>query len=264
MIESRGAASGGQGSQPAHTTLPVPPLRIAAIDRDEEFMRLLATQTRPLGWTLLVHRGPVTATTLLNGRPHAVLVDIGLLGPRWDDWLARHPGRVPNLGVIVCTGRSTVSQRVRGLHLGADDWITKPCYVEEVIARLHAIVRARSLPLATTQTPLRRGVLELRPDLHETFVARRPVGLTRREFEVLLHLAHHAGRVVERERLYSEVWGYQMAQGSRSIDTLVRKIRNKLASVSPGWRYIHTHKGVGYRFAVRRSSGMKSRGRGRS
>jgi DNA-binding response OmpR family regulator len=231
----------------------MPPLRIAAIDRDVKFLNQLAGQARPLGWTLIVHQGPVTATTLQGGRPHAVLIDIGLLGPRWDDWLVRHPGRIPNLGVVVCTGRSTVSQRVRGLHMGADDWITKPCHIEEVIARLHAIVRAhRFRPVLDQTPPLRRGVLELRPDLHDALAARRPVGLTRREFEILLHLARHAGHVVERERLYSEVWGYTMARGSRSVDTLVRKIRNKLANVSPGWHYIHTEKGVGYSFAAKR------------
>jgi two-component system response regulator RegX3 len=230
------------------------PLRIAAIDRDEEFLDLLVRRTRPLGWTLSVHPGPVTAATLQGGCTHAVLVDIGLLGPHWDDWLVRHPGRVPNLGVVVCTEGSTVSQRIRGLHMGADDWITKPCHVEEVIARLHAIARAYRLRPVVGRTPLRRGMLELRPDLHDAFVAGRPAGLTRREFEVLLHLAYRAGRVIERERLYGEVWGSAMAQGSRSIDTLVRKIRSKLARVSSGWGYIHTHKGAGYSFAVKRAS----------
>jgi DNA-binding response OmpR family regulator len=247
--------SGQEAFQPLH-------LRVATIDRDDEFVSLLADRVSGIGWTLMVHRGAVTATTLQGGRPHAVLVDVGLLGPRWDDWLARHARRIPNLGIVVCTGRSTVSQRVRGLHMGADDWITKPCHVDEVVARLHAIVRARHFRLAR-QAPLRRGLLELRPDLHEAFVAHRSVGLTRREFEILMYLAHRAGRAVERERLYSEVWGYEMARGSRSVDTLVRKIRTKLSRVSPGWRYVHTHKGVGYRFAVKRVVGERSRQSGR-
>jgi DNA-binding response OmpR family regulator len=238
------------------------PLRIAAVDRDGDFLRTLSERTRRLGWTLIVHQGPVTAMTLLGGRPHAVLVDIGLLGPRWDDWLARHPRRVPNLGVLVCTGRSTVDQRVRGLNIGADDWMTKPCHPEEVIARLEAIVRARRLRyVGDGNAPLRRGELELRPELHEAFSAGRPARLTRREFEVLLHLVRNSGRAVERERIYGEVWGYAMASGSRSIDTLVRKIRNKLARISPGWRYIHTRKGVGYRFTVKRAGGSPRRKR---
>lgn len=235
---------------------PPSPLRIAAVDRDGDFLRTLSERTSQLGWTLIVHRGPVTATTLLGGRPHAVLVDIGLLGPRWDDWLARHPRRVPNLGVLVCTGSSTVDQRIRGLNIGADDWVTKPCHPEEVIARLEAIVRARRLRyVGEGDAPLRKGELELRPDLHEVFSSGRPARLTRREFEVLLHLVRNSGRTVARERLYGEVWGYAMAQGSRSIDTLVRKIRNKLAHISPSWRYIHTHKGAGYSFRAKRATG---------
>jgi DNA-binding response OmpR family regulator len=237
-----------------------PLLRITAIDRDDEFLSTLSAQARPLGWTLIVHRKPITAATLQKGRPHVVLVDIDLLGPRWDDWLARHPVHVANLGVVVCTGISTVSQRVRGLHIGADDWITKPCHVEEVVARLHAIARAHRLArLARHAMPLHRGVLELRPDMHEAFAAHRAAGLTRREFEILLYLAHRSGQVIERERLYSEVWGCAMAHGSRAVDTLIRKVRSKLTDVSPGWCYIHTHKGMGYRFAVRKTSRSKSR-----
>jgi DNA-binding response OmpR family regulator len=231
---------------------PAPPparLRIAAIECDGGFLHGLAERVRRLDWTFIVHPGPVTGATLLGGNPDAVLVDVGLLGPRWDDWLARQPARVPGLGVLVCTGRSTVGQRVRGLQVGADDWVTKPCHPEEVIARLEAIVRGRRLRRAARELgSLRRAELELRLDLFEVFVRSRPASLTRREFDVLLSLARHEGEVLARERLYREVWGFQMARGDRSIDTFVRKIRNKLRDLSPGWRYIHTHKGAGYSF----------------
>jgi DNA-binding response OmpR family regulator len=233
-------------------------LRVAAIERDGGFLDGLTRRVRRLGWAFIVHPGPVTSATLLGGRPDAVLVDIGLLGPRWDDWLARQPARVPDLGVLVCTGRSTVGQRVRGLQVGADDWLTKPCHPEEVIARLQAIVRGRRLHLAAEEhTPLRRAELELRSDLFEVFVARRPAGLTRREFDVLAHLVRHEGEVLERERLYQRVWGFQMARGDRSIDTFVRKIRTKLRVLSPDWRYIHTHKGAGYSFDPEPTAGVE-------
>jgi DNA-binding response OmpR family regulator len=264
MIE---APAGGREREARSELTPAQPqlLRVTAIDRDDYFLRLLAERMRSLGWTLIVHRGPVTATALQGGRPHAVLVDIGLLGSRWDDWLAHHPVRVPDLGVVVCTERSTVSQRVRGLYIGADDWITKPCHVDEVVARLHAIVRARRWAgLVVDDRPLRRGVLELRPAVHDAFVSGRPAGLTGREFEILLHLSHRAGRVVSREQLYEEVWGYEMARGSRSVDTLVRKIRGKLARVSPGWQYIHTDKGAGYRFVLERTTSARSGRRSRA
>ena len=75
-----------------------------------------------------------------------------------------------------------------------------------------------------------------------------PLGLTRREFELLQLLSASQGRVIPRERIYERVWGYAMAHGDRSVDVFVRKLRKKLEAASPGWRYLHTHFGVGYRF----------------
>ena len=88
----------------------------------------------------------------------------------------------------------------------------------------------------------------LAASLFEAFVGGRPVGLTRREFELLQLLASQSGRVIQRERIYERVWGYSMAHGDRSVDVFVRKLRRKLEGASPGWRYLHTHFGVGYRF----------------
>jgi DNA-binding response OmpR family regulator len=79
-------------------------------------------------------------------------------------------------------------------------------------------------------------------------VSNQSLGLTRREFELLQVLAEAEGRVIEREEIYQRVWGYAMAHGDRSVDVFVRKLRSKLQKASPGWQYIHTHFGVGYRF----------------
>ena len=92
------------------------------------------------------------------------------------------------------------------------------------------------------------GELEIRRDMFEGFVGGRPVGLTRREFELLHLLANHRGKVVPREEIYQRVWGYAMVHGDRSADVFVRRVRKKLESASPSWRYLHTHFGVGYRF----------------
>jgi len=97
--------------------------------------------------------------------------------------------------------------------------------------------------------PLVGGELEVRSDMFEAFVGGRPVGLTRREFELLHLLASSSGRVIQREQIYERVWGYAMVHGDRSIDVYVRKLRHKLERASPDWTYIHTHFGIGYRFA---------------
>jgi DNA-binding response OmpR family regulator len=262
MVETR---PGGPHTRGMRRIVPAAShLRIAVIDRDNDFLGVIAEHVRRLEWTFVVHRGPVTGTTLLGGRPHAVLVDVGLFGPHWDDWLARQPASVPELGVLVCTGRSTVGQRVRGLQVGADDWITKPCHPEEVIARLQAIVRSKHSDWGDVGVSLpRAGNLEVRPDLFDAFVGDRPAGLTHREFDVLLHLARGRGKVLGREHLYRQIWGYTMARGDRSIDTFVRKIRNKLRHVSPDWDYVHTHKGAGYSFQPMSRTGRDQREDGR-
>jgi DNA-binding response OmpR family regulator len=96
------------------------------------------------------------------------------------------------------------------------------------------------------------GNLELRPEEHEVLADGRRVGLTMREFQVIQVLAERCDRVITRPEIYSRVWGGQMTYRDRSVDVLVRKTRRKLAEAAPGWQYIHTHFGVGYRFAAER------------
>jgi DNA-binding response OmpR family regulator len=97
--------------------------------------------------------------------------------------------------------------------------------------------------------PITAGEIEIRSDRFQAFVRQSSIDLTRREFELVELLAGAEGRVLEREEIYQRVWGYAMARGDRSVDVFVRKLRQKLEKASPGWRYIHTHFGVGYRFA---------------
>jgi DNA-binding response OmpR family regulator len=144
-----------------------------------------------------------------------------------------------------------VAQRVRGLRLGADDWITKPCHPEEVIARVQGVARRRRRSTGRTESkPLMAGEVEIRSDQFQAFVGGHGLDLTRREFELIELLAAAEGRVLEREEIYSRLWGYAMVRGDRSVDVFVRKLRQKLEKASPQWRYIHTHFGIGYRFAA--------------
>ena len=189
------------------------------------------------------------ADELVAMKLNALVVDLSVLGADGWDFLERVSGMLPGLGIVVCTQNSTVAQRVRGLRLGADDWVVEARHPEEVAARIEAVVRRRkrSQPKADAG-PLVAGELEIRPDQFQAFVSGRSLGLTRREFELLQVLADGEGKVIEREDLYQRVWGYAMAHGDRSVDVFVRKLRAKLQKDSPGWVYIHTHFGVGYRF----------------
>jgi len=224
-------------------------VRIAVIDNDSGFLRVLTKRFDTAGWEYRVHSSSVPPEELVAMKLNAMLVDLALLGPMGWEFLEKVCGMLPDLGVIVCTQGSTVAQRVRGLRLGADDWIVKPSHPEEVMARIEAVVRRRRRSQRRDQAgPVIAGEIEIRADQFQAFVSGRSLELTRREFELMQVLAEASGRVIEREEIYQRVWGYAMAHGDRSVDVFVRKLRSKLAQHSPEWDYIHTHFGVGYRF----------------
>jgi DNA-binding response OmpR family regulator len=236
----------GPDAQPG----PGAPLRLAVVEADPAFLRVLTNRLDRLGWEHRVLASAPPADALVAMRLNALVVDLAVLGPTaWDD-LARLCRELPNLPIVVCSGPSTVAQRVRGLRLGADDWLTRPCHPEELIARVEAVVRRRRAVEAREEGPLVAGELAIRPDRFQAYVGDASVELTRREFELIELLAAAGGRVLEREEIYQRVWGYAMARGDRSVDVFVRKLRQKLEKASPGWKYIHTHFGVGYRFAA--------------
>jgi DNA-binding response OmpR family regulator len=227
----------------------MPDMRLAILDTDSGFVRVLVKRAGDLGWQYRRLEAPPRTDDLVAMRVNALVVDVELLGPGAWDFIERVSVALPGLGVVVCTGRSSVSQRVRGLRLGADDWVTKPCHPEEVLARVEAVVRRRKRATARVETgPLVAGDLEIRADQFQAFVRTRSVDLTRREFEVLQLLAQAEGKVLQREEIYQAVWGYAMAHGDRSVDVFIRKVRQKLEQASSDWSYIHTHFGVGYRF----------------
>jgi DNA-binding response OmpR family regulator len=223
--------------------------RLAVIDRDGGFLQVLANRLGAKGWEHRALSSPVRTELLLSMRLNALILDVAVAGPESWEYLERVCSRLPGMAVVVCTGPSSVSQRVRGLRLGADAWVTKPCHPEELIAVVEAALRRhrrQHMPeVAAAQTV---GEITVRPDLHQAYVSEASLDLTPREFE-LLQLLAQSDRVLRREEIYERVWGYAMVHGDRSVDVFVRKLRQKLRVGSPGWDYIHTHFGVGYRFA---------------
>ena len=225
-------------------------VRLAIVDSDSGFVRVLSNRVGAVGWRAEVLSSPPPVEELARLRQHAIVIDPAVLGSEAWSYLGHLCASSAAQAVVVCTGPTSVAQRVRGMRLGADDWVTKPCHPEEVLARLEAALRARHAGTVTAESaePVVAGELEIRGDMFEAFVGGRAVGLTRREFELLQLVSSAAGRVIPRERIYERVWGYAMAHGDRSVDVFVRKLRKKLEAASPGWMYIHTHFGVGYRF----------------
>jgi DNA-binding response OmpR family regulator len=225
-----------------------PIVRLAVIDNDSGFVTVLAKRADAAGWDLRQSTGAVPPRDLVTMKLNALVVDPALLGEESWDYLERIASILPDLGLVVCSSGSTVAQRVRGLRLGVDDWIAKPCHPEEVIARIESVTRRRRQGRREFEaSPIAVGELEIRPDRFQAFVADEALDLTRREFELLHLLVEERGQVLERETIYQRVWGYAMAHGDRSVDVFVRKLRQKLEKHSPSWAYIHTHFGIGYR-----------------
>ncbi len=252
-VSVRAEGQGGPSGSPEGPASPSSSgsMRIAVLDRDSGFIQVLSKRLDRLGWEHRVLASPVPPDAVVSMRLSALVVDLAVLGPQAWTWLERLCEALPDLGIVVCTGPSTVAQRVRGLRLGADDWITKPCHPEEVIARVQSVVRRRRRTSGRAEVaPVSAGEVEIRSDRFQAFVGEQSIDLTRREFELIELLAAAEGRVLEREEIYSRLWGYTMVRGDRSVDVFVRKLRQKLEKASPSWRYIHTHFGIGYRFAA--------------
>jgi DNA-binding response OmpR family regulator len=226
-------------------------LRVAVIDRDPGFTQVLSNRFAALGWDLCSLSSAVTADALAVMRLNALVVDFAVIDAySWEEYLDRVCARLPGLAVIVCTGPASVAHRVRGLRLGADAWMTKPSHAEELIGVIEAAVRRHrrdELPQVDAATVA--GEITIRRDLHQAYAGEVSLALTAREFEMLDVLFSQSDRVLRREEIYQRVWGYAVAPGDRSVDVFVRKLRQKLRAASPRWSYIHTHFGVGYRFA---------------
>jgi len=223
-------------------------VRIALIDDDSGFFAVLDRRFDVLGWDRRVLGYAPGPDQLAAQRLHVVIVNPALTGL---DYVERTSFSLPGLALLVCTGASTLADRVRGLRGGADDWLTKPCHPDELVARVQAVLRRRRLAdLPTEDATILAGELAIRSDRFQAFVGAQSADLTRKEFELLHLLAQAEGRVLEREEIYQRVWGYTMVRGDRSVDVFVRKVRQKLDPLSPDWNYLHTQFGVGYRFAA--------------
>src|SRR6476469_10025523 len=146
-------------------------IRLAVIDTDSGFVTVLSKRAEAAGWQLRISTGAVPPDELVAMKLNALLVDPAVVGEDGWEYLERVCGMLPDLGVIVCIGRWTVAQRVRGLRLCVDDWITKPSHPEEAMARVEAVSRRRRRGRHEPEAgPLVAGELEIRQDQFQAFV----------------------------------------------------------------------------------------------
>jgi two-component system response regulator MprA len=181
----------------------------------------------------------------LANPPDIIVLDLML--PRVDGFeFCRRLRTISGVPVIMLTARDEVDDRVRGLDLGADDYLTKPFQFKELVARIRAVLRRRGNrhghPELGTSEILQVGDITLDTALHEVNRAGKHIPLTPREFDLLELLMSHPNQVLTREAILDRVWGYDFLGDGNVIEVYVRYLRQKLGSPDP----IHTVRGVGY------------------
>jgi DNA-binding response OmpR family regulator len=226
------------------------PLRLAILDADLGFVADFETVLESLEWKCHSIGQQVSSWSIGQMKLHALVLDTATVGEDWLEWLGQLTHELPDLRIVICASSSTLDERVGALRLGVEDWVTKPCHPEELIARVESVVRGpQHIEPAIDEPPLVAGELTISPGHRQAFARGASTRLTAREFSLLHLLARRESCVIDRAIAYAEVWGHPMAQRrDRSVDVHVRRIRTKLKRVSPRWSYIHTHYGVGYRF----------------
>jgi two-component system response regulator RegX3 len=181
-------------------------------------------------------------------RPDLVLLDIGLPDGSGLD-VCRELRSSSNVPIIILSARGEEADRVVGLELGADDYVVKPFSAREVIARIRAVLRRASAPTGAADGPIEIGEVRLDPAKRTASLDGEPLELARKEFDLLALLMQEAGTVVSRERLIDEVWDVNWFGSTKTLDVHVSALRKKLADDAADSRYIHTVRGVGFRFA---------------
>lgn len=186
----------------------------------------------------------------LNGKPDLILLDLML--PLMDGFqVCKRVREVSNVPILMLTAKEEEVDKVLGLELGADDYITKPFGMRELIARIKANIRRVDLMSSMQSAPSNVkefGNLTIDLNRYEIRKNGQVLELTLREFELLKYLAERENRVLSREQLLEEVWGYEYYGDIRTVDVTVRRLREKLEDDSSNPQYIMTKRGIGYYF----------------
>ncbi|MGN8876669.1 response regulator transcription factor [Pseudoflavonifractor sp. HCP28S3_F10] len=218
--------------------------KILLVEDEEKLARMVELELRYEGYEVeKAFDGRTGLEKAQSGQFDLVLLDIMLPALSGMEVL-RRLRRESQIPVIMLTARDTVVDKVSGLDSGADDYITKPFAIEELLARIRACLRKRSVSAAPANT-LTVGRLVMDTDRHAVTVQGTAVELTRREFDLLRYLLENKERVISRESLLDHVWGFDYVGETNAVDVYIRFLRAKLEEPF-GEKFIHTVRGVGY------------------
>jgi len=225
------------------------PKRTILLVEDEPSIREpLAEVLRSEGFETLVAGTVAEALEQARREPDLVLLDVMLPDGSGFD-VSRELRRDSQVPIIMLTARGEEADRVIGLELGADDYVVKPFSGREVVARIRAVLRRTAVPEPEDGRPLEVADVRLDPAKHEVTLRGEVLELSRKEFELLRLLMRNAGSVVTREQLIDEVWDPNWFGSTKTLDVHVSGIRRKLGDDAGEPRYLHTVRGVGFRFS---------------
>lgn len=217
--------------------------KILLVEDEEKLARVVELELRYEGYEVeKAFDGREGLEKALSGGFDLILLDIMLPSLSGMEVL-RRLRRESQVPVIMVTARDTVVDKVSGLDSGADDYITKPFEIEELLARIRAALRKR--PVRQESAVLTAGPLTMDPERHEVTVKGTPVELTRREFDLLRYLLENKEKVISRESLLDNVWGFDFVGETNAVDVYIRFLRAKIDEAF-GIKLIHTVRGVGY------------------
>jgi two-component system phosphate regulon response regulator PhoB len=221
--------------------------KILVVDDEPDALELIRYNLQASGYDVVTAAdGEEALKKARASKPALVILDVML--PEVDGLeVCKALRRDPDLGaipIVMLTAKAAEIDRVLGLELGADDYVTKPFSPRELVLRVKALLRRR-MPTESEPQSMDFGTLRIDVPRHEVFVQGKPVDLTATEFKLLTVLAERRGRVQSRDALLRDVWEYNTQIDTRTVDTHVRRLRDKLGDAA---RYLDTVRGVGYRF----------------
>jgi DNA-binding response OmpR family regulator len=216
---------------------------VLLVDDDAAIRRTVAEGLELEGFKVVAANGGRSALAANEMvKPSVILLDLTMPDLDGIEVLRSLRAAGDDVPVCVLSARDDVDDRVRGLEAGADDYVVKPFALEEVAARLHALLRRRPAPPAGI---LEAGDIVLDPAARQARRGERDLGLTGREFALLEHFVRHPGAVLSRQALHQEVWGYDFDPGTNVADVFVGYLRRKLEAEGEP-RVLHTVRGVGF------------------
>ncbi|HVF76375.1 MAG TPA: response regulator transcription factor [Acidimicrobiales bacterium] len=242
-----------------------PRCRVLVVEDEESFVEALTVGLKREGFDVTVARDGRQALDVFEAaRPDLVLLDLMLPGLSGID-VCRELRRISRTPVIMVTAKDSEVDTVVGLEVGADDYVTKPYRMRELVARMRAVLRRASADadgaaaVAEEHEVLAAGEVRLDLARHELTVRGEAVPLPRKEFEVLELLMENAGRVLPRESLLDRVWGHDYVGDTKTLDVHIKRIRGKIEDDPAHPTYITTIRGVGYRFEASRPTSGENR-----